>query len=145
MAQIPKPFLKSSMKQQFNNKIFVLLVLALTITLLLGLETGKTAEQAGASSEGGKATAPASIVEKNTPPYAAGVSSTGQPVADDITKGATGVQPDEAAEILAMKQRYCQDATGARARLGLCGKGKGGPGCGQHRRFRGGNRWNTPQ
>ena len=143
MAQIPKLFLKSSMKQRINNKAFVLLVLALTVPLLLGLGTGETADRAATSSAGGKVSAPTSVVEKNTPPYAASVSSPDQPVADDVTQGATEVQPDEATEILAMKQRYCQDATGVRARLGLCGKGKGGPGCGQHRRFRGGNRWNT--
>lgn len=145
MAQIPTLFLKSSMKQRINNKAFVLLVLALTVTLLLGLETGETADQAETNSAGGKVSPPTSVVEKNTPPYAAGVPATDQPVADDTTPGATGVQPDEAAEILAMKLRYCQDATGVRARLGLCGRGKGGPGCGQHGRFRGGNRWNTPQ
>ena len=53
--------------------------------------------------------------------------------------------PEEKADIRAMKQRYGQDPTGVRARLGMCRGGKGGQGGGPHRRFRGGNRWNPPQ
>jgi hypothetical protein len=45
-------------------------------------------------------------------------------------------------DIQVLKQRYNRDATGVRARLGMCRKEQGGPG-GHHRRHRGGEQWNN--
>jgi hypothetical protein len=52
-------------------------------------------------------------------------------------------QTEETVDIQTLKQRYNQDSTGVRARLGMCRQGQGGHGGGRHRRHRGGEQWNN--
>jgi hypothetical protein len=57
-------------------------------------------------------------------------------------KQAANSQTEETNELQTLKQRYNKDSTGVRARLGMCRKEQGGHG-GHHRRYRGGERWNS--
>jgi len=81
---------------------------------------------------------------ENRPPCTAGAPPVPRPAAEAPTQETAEAAPGNAADLDATKQRYDRDPTGVRARLGLCGRGKGGPGCGRHRRYHGGNQWNQP-
>jgi len=79
------------------------------------------------------------------PPCRAVQESTSPNAAGDKEQETGTTTPEEEANIRAMNQRYGQDATGVRARLGMCRQGQGGQGRGYRHRFRGGNQWNQPQ
>jgi len=81
---------------------------------------------------------------KNRPPCTTGAPPVNQPAAEAATQESTEATPGNIDDLDATKQRYDRDPTGARARLGLCGRGKGGPGCGRHRGHHGGNQWRQP-
>ena len=125
-------FLPSCMKlPRGNNPLLVLLLL--TLCLPLGLQAAEPGDrvtpEAAASSQAG------------TAPPAEALSPL--PAVDEgATPPASGRQSEERATFQAMKQRYRQDPTGVRARLGMCRRGQEGHGGGPHRRHRGGEQWN---
>ena len=129
--------------QRPRNKTTIIggAVVFFVLLLLWGLTAGSNKETA----KQGTHPLPAAAL---TPPEQS--SSPSQTVNKAIpaagTQPAKAAQSEEEAEqpdINTMKQRYDQDPTGARARLGMCRKGmrQDGQG-GRHRRFRGGHRWN---
>lgn len=127
------------MKLRLSHTAPLFLILALATALLLGPETAATEDQGS--------TTPAATTQERIPPCAAQGSPPVRSAADAETvesETTEGQKTEEAVDCRAMKRRYNRDATGVRARLGMCRKGKNGQGGGQHRHFRGGDRWNTP-
>lgn len=125
-------FLPSFMKPpRGNNPLLVLLLL--TLCLPLGLQAAEPGDRATP-----EAAAPS---QAGAAPPAEAVSPS--PALDEgATPPANNDQTEERATFQAMKQRYRQDPTGVRARLGMCRKGQAGHGGGPHRRHRGGEQWN---
>jgi hypothetical protein len=134
------PILHSSMKPRLTDPAPLFLVLVLSVALLLGPETDAIADQ------GSTTATPAATTQEKIPPCAAEGSPPVRPAADAeaVEPAAPGGQADQAIDCRAMKRRYSRDATGVRARLGMCRKGGNGQSGGPHRHFRGGERWNTP-
>jgi|GEM_PF-3178657 len=128
------------MKPRLSHPTPLLLILVLALTLLLGPGPAATADQDGTTAT------PAATPRERIPPCAADESPPARPAADAeaVESEASEGQPDEAVDFRAMKRRYGRDATGVRARLGMCRKGGNGQNGGPHRHFRGGERWNTP-
>lgn len=114
-----------------NNPLWVLLLL--TLFLPLGLQAAEPGDRAAP-----EAAAPS---QAGTAPPAEAVSPN-QALDEGATPPASGDQTEEKATFQAMKQRYRQDPTGVRARLGMCRRGQDGHGGGPHRRHRGGEQWN---
>lgn len=81
---------------------------------------------------------------ESRPPCAANPAPALPPAGTEATSTKAQGPGEEPADLEALRQRYNQDPTGVRARLGFCGRGRGGPGCGRHRRGGGGPRWNRP-
>jgi len=121
------------MKPRLRHTAPLLYILVLALALLLGTETAATADQDSSTPT------PAATTQGRIPPCAAEKSPLIRPAAEAEAVG----QSDEAVDFRAMKRRYGRDATGVRARLGMCRKGNGQSG-GPHRHFRGGDRWNSP-
>lgn len=81
----------------------------------------------------------------NPPPAgAAPASQAPSPAAEDGNAPGNGEQPEERETFRHLKQRYRNDATGVRARLGMCRCEPAEPCGGRHRRHRGGGQWSTP-
>jgi hypothetical protein len=123
------PFLHSSMKlPRRNNTLFLLLLLAFSLPLLL---------QAAETDNRAPSEAPVAH-----PPATNAASVAPVPDGGEQQQAGNG-QTEETVDIQTLKQRYNQDSTGVRARLGMCRQGQGGHGGGRHRRHRGGEQWNN--
>lgn len=126
-------FLPSFVQPPRGNTSFIILLL-LTLCLPLGLQAAEPGDratpEAAAPSQAGTAPLPAEAVP---PPPA---------LDEGTTPPASGGQTEERAAFQAMKQRYRQDPTGVRARLGMCRRGQAWQDGGPHRRHRGGEQWN---
>jgi hypothetical protein len=124
------PFLHSSMKLlRRNNTLFFLLLLAFSLPLLLyAAETDNRAPSE----------APVAYPSVTSAPSVTPVPDEGE------QRQADNGQTEETVDIQTLKQRYNQDSTGVRARLGMCRQGQGGHGGGRHHRYRGGEQWTTP-
>jgi hypothetical protein len=117
------PNLPSAMKPSPARTPFLfLLLLALCMPLdLQAVETGDT-----------------------TPSEAPPAVQAAPPPAEGTVQPASDGQPREQQELQALRQRYRQDPTGVRARLGMCRRGQGGHGGGHYRHRHGDERWPTP-
>jgi hypothetical protein len=111
-----------------NNTLLLLLLLAFSLPLLL---------RAAETDNRAPSEAPVAY-----PPANSATSVTPVPDGAEQQQADNG-QTEETVDIQTLKQRYNQDSTGVRARLGMCCKGKGGHGGGRHRRHRGGEQWNN--
>jgi hypothetical protein len=96
-----------------------ILVLLLLLTALLGQPPEFFAADPGSNAPGD--------------PNASG------PAREEPSQATPPLPANEQKALQELKHRYRQDHTGVRARLGLCRRCEGEPGCGPHRhRFRGG-------
>ncbi|WP_319588405.1 hypothetical protein [uncultured Desulfobulbus sp.] len=111
-----------------NNTLFLLLLLAFSLPLLLLAAKADNR----APSEAPVAYPPANSESSVTP-----VPDGGE------QQQADNGQTEETVDIQTLKQRYNQDSTGVRARLGMCRQGQNGHGGGRHCRHRGGEQWNN--
>jgi hypothetical protein len=138
------PLLHLSMKPRLSQTPPLVLILALAVALLLGPGTAATADQAGQADSA--ITTPVATTQERIPPCVANGSPSVRPATEGgaVEPEAVEGQTNQAVDFRAMKRRYGRDATGVRARLGMCRKGENGQSGGPHRRFRGGDRWNTP-
>lgn len=88
---------------------------------------------------------PAPAIEQPAAPSSG--ATTIAPPSTEPTRPADDNQRAVPSDIQVLKERYGQDPTGVRARLGMCRRGPGGQGMhrgqnGHHRHWRGGERWN---
>ncbi|MBV5318669.1 MAG: hypothetical protein JZU50_12780 [Desulfobulbaceae bacterium] len=130
------------MQLRTNLNLLLILILAQGLALTLTLAPARAADLPITEASDSKPAAPAPAAAQPVIQSAAVIPPTtpNLPAPPDPSQAA----PGETNDLNALRQRYGHDPTGVRARLGLCGRGQGGPGCGQHRRYRGGNQWNTP-
>lgn len=136
MVPTPMPSIQSSMKQQFHSKVILLSIFLLPLAFPMGIMAAGLTRQTVSDKE--EITPSSTISQEKTVPAREPL-----PAFQDREQQVGTPEKKEGADILTMKQRYRQDPTGVRARLGLCRKGKGGPGNGPPGGFRGGKRWDT--
>lgn len=131
-----------------NNHLPLLLGLFFIFALSCCLPMRLAAAEGAEATPPGLTDPPARVKDapepESRPPCAANPDPTlPSPEAEATSTRAQG-PGEEPADLEALRQRYNQDPTGVRARLGFCGRGRGGPGCGRHRYGGGGPRWNRP-
>lgn len=131
---IPMNFLPSAMKPSRGIPPLLVLLL-LTFFLPLGPRASERDTRAGAE---------AATTTAATPPPATGEALPAPPPAEAAPPPAGCGQADDREAFRTLKQRYRQDPTGVRARLGMCRRGQDDHGGWRHRHRHGGEQWQNP-